>query len=118
MLKLSDCNVPPLTIDDFAEEAGIPPDQQTYPYSLEEIKFYIQEVRLCEMLGSVFTRQYCLYRLPSPTGTNPPEQDIVDDEHDQRLEAWFSNVVPELYYDVDDIQKHRFLPAVLHIIFL
>lgn len=139
MLKLSECDVHPLTTNDFIEEVGRSPDKQTFPYTLEEMNFYIGEVKLCEMLGAVSTKQYCSCRLQaSMTGSLSQreavvgtgqgdfherrhplnEQDIFNDGFDQQLEAWLTNCAPGLHYDVDDIQKHRFLPAVLHIIFL
>lgn len=139
MLSLDNYDVHPLTEDDFIEEVGSRPYTQTISYSREEVIFNIEQAKLSEVLGVAHSAQYFMYRLhPSMTGSitkrnaaingyNPQLRLLYDREpySDETLdgvckacEQWYHNVPPEMHYDVDEIQGHRFWPAYLHIIFL
>lgn len=134
MFNLKQCDVPILTMEDFAEEEFSGPTEQFYPYSQEEMQFYLQEVMLCDLLGVVISKQYPSLLQGHPRSTllgheSTPAAghdthgwrsslDMQEPDIDSLLEYWYSNIPDELHYDVDDVSRHRFLPAYLHIMFL
>lgn len=136
VIRYSEFDVPPLTAEDFIEEEGaFSAISQTYAYSVDEISFYIHHARLSELLGAVHTENYCNNRinramagsitsreaflaLEEGQGTHMSTPKLSSDEHGRYAAAWYANVPPELQYNVDDIQEHRFWPAYLHILFL
>jgi hypothetical protein len=134
MFNLKQCDVPILTTDDFAEEETVGPTEQSYPYSHEEMQFYLQEVMLCDLLGVVISRQYpsllqgharstLLEHASTPLSSHNTHRwgssmDTSEPDIDSLLQYWYSNKPEELRYDVDDVSKHRFLPAYIHIMFL
>lgn len=133
MFNLQQCSVPALTMDDFTEEETATPTERSYPYSPEEMQYYIQEIVLCDLLGVVVSTQYPKmlhgYERSTLLEAEPTqaldydarvptrENDISETDVDHLLQKWYFNIPPELDYDVNDVSKHRFLPAYIRIIF-
>lgn len=135
MLNNSDFDVPPLTADDFAEQSGPGSAGQIRPYSTEEISFYIHQARLTESMGAVHTRHWRQNRVdPVSVGSIGSREAVIGsaavgvppaaplwpgpDDFSVTAASWYSSLPPELQYNVDDIQGHRFWPAYLHMLFL
>ncbi|OAL17361.1 hypothetical protein AYO22_11728 [Fonsecaea multimorphosa] len=137
--NLLECDVPALEFDDFVEEGGFSIGGQVSPYTLEEMHFYMEEITLCDLMGDIFSQLYIRHRLQATTrgslwtriaspnntpgqsmqGTYPRVQadDGLNNEWDQCLQSWYSSIPPELEYDVNDVQSHRFLRAFLQVLF-
>ncbi|RFU26064.1 hypothetical protein B7463_g10281, partial [Scytalidium lignicola] len=138
MLTLDNYDAHPLTPEDFIEEPGFQHDTQTFPYPLEEVSFYIHQAKISELLGIVHSAQYYMYRLRTETTGSIAKREAAINENNLHFrrnydqipyseetmiectrvcEEWYCNLPPEIEYDVDDIQGHRFWPAYLHILF-
>ncbi|KAH8810614.1 fungal-specific transcription factor domain-containing protein [Xylogone sp. PMI_703] len=138
MLTLDSHDIHPLAPEDFVEEPGFQYDNQAFPYPQEEVSFYIHQAKVSELLGIVHSAQYHMYKLRTDTTGSIAKREAAINDHNpyfrryydpvpysedtmiectRACEEWYCNLPPELQYDVDDIQGHRFWPAYLHILF-
>ncbi|UPK95757.1 hypothetical protein LCI18_006692 [Fusarium solani-melongenae] len=144
IISLSDFDVYPLTTEDFIEEPEVAEHLHRYPYQPIEVAFSIEVIRVAEALhhihqehfvtqhlqkpvtGSIAEREANLASLrdlgqsPLPPGEKGVRIGFPDDYNDHGVRLcrdWLDRVPQALKYDVNDIQKHEFWPAFLHILY-
>ncbi|KAI0206194.1 fungal-specific transcription factor domain-containing protein [Astrocystis sublimbata] len=102
-INLEDCDVEMLTEDDFIEDepdnaAGLPPDQI-------HVHFFLQYVKLCEIMGLVLSQQYSV-------ASRGLRQNAIDLTHsDMALADWLQNCPKVVYWEMP---RHHFWSALLH----
>lgn len=144
IISLSDFDVYPLTTEDFIEEPEVAEHLHRYPYQPVEVAFSIEVIRVAEalhhihqehfvtqhlqksMTGSIAEREANLASLrdlgqsPLPAGEKGVRIGFPDDYNDHGIRLcrdWLDRVPQALQYDINDIQKHEFWPAFLHILY-
>ncbi|KAL5614440.1 hypothetical protein BROUX41_004545 [Berkeleyomyces rouxiae] len=101
-INLDDSDVPMLVADDFIEdEDNAPSDYKPDP---DATIFFLQYVKLCEIMGLVLSQQY------SAASKGRPKRAIDLTHSDMALADWLQNC--PIKYDKDN---HSFWPALLHI---
>ena len=102
-INVDDSDVEMVTEDDFIEDevdqsAKSPPDNV-------HVQFFLQYVRLCEIMGLVLAQQYSV-------ASKARRQNAIDLTHsDMALADWLQNCPKEVYWEKP---RHNFLSAVLH----
>ncbi|KAI5868608.1 fungal-specific transcription factor domain-containing protein [Durotheca rogersii] len=102
-INLDDSDVEMLTEDDFLEDepdntSGIPPDPI-------HVQFFLQYVKLCEIMGLVLSQQYSV-------ASKGRRQNAIDLTHsDMALADWLQNCPKLVYWEMP---RHHFWSALLH----
>lgn len=135
MVQYSDFDVEPLQMEDFPLESDGPYDTARSQLMLEQGYTFIHQTRLAELLAIVHTHIWRSRRvdetktgfIASREAARTLEAAGLSDTHVAHHDSsevlasaflWYSNLPPELQYDVDDVRAHKFGPAYLHIFFL
>ena len=102
-INLDDSDVEMLTEDDFLEEDSNLPGE--YPPDPIHVQFFLQYVKLCEIMGLVLSQQYSV-------ASKGRRQNAIDLTHsDMALADWLQNCPKLVYWEV---QTHHFFAALLH----
>ncbi|KAI0405007.1 fungal-specific transcription factor domain-containing protein [Xylaria palmicola] len=102
-ISLDDCDVEMLTEDDFIEDepdnaVGFAPDPV-------HVHFFLQYVKLCEIMGLVLSQQYSV-------ASRGRRQNAIDLTHsDMALADWLQNCPKMVYWEMP---RHHFWSALLH----
>jgi hypothetical protein len=102
-INLDDSDVEMLTEDDFIEDE---PDQQSEcPPDPIHVQFFLQYVKLCEIMGLVLSQQYSV-------AAKGRRQNPIDLTHsDMALADWLQNCPKLVYWEMP---RHHFWSALLH----
>ncbi|TPX08453.1 uncharacterized protein E0L32_010070 [Thyridium curvatum] len=102
-INLDDSDVEMLTEDDFIEDEQ---DQQSdYPPDPIHVQFFLQYVKLCEIMGLVLSQQYSV-------AAKGRGRDPIDLTHsDMALADWLQNCPKIVYWEMP---RHHFWSALLH----
>ena len=102
-INLDDSDVEMLTEDDFIEdEPDVPSD---YPPDPIHVQFFLQYVKLCEIMGLVLSQQYSVASKGRP-------RNAIDLTHsDMALADWLQNCPKLVYWEMP---RHHFWSALLH----
>lgn len=102
-ISLDDSDVEMLTEDDFIEdETDVPSD---YPPDPIHVHFFLQYVKLCEIMGLVLSQQYSVASKGRP-------RNAIDLTHsDMALADWLQNCPKVVYWEMP---RHHFWSALLH----
>ncbi|KAL2023975.1 hypothetical protein VTK56DRAFT_210 [Thermocarpiscus australiensis] len=102
-INLDDSDVEMLTEDDFIEDE---PDQPSeYPPDPVHVQFFLQYVKLCEIMGLVLSQQYSV-------AAKGRRQNALDLTHsDMALADWLQNCPKLVYWEMP---RHHFWSALLH----
>ncbi|KAL2153349.1 hypothetical protein VTH82DRAFT_4504 [Thermothelomyces myriococcoides] len=102
-INLDDSDVEMLTEDDFIEDE---PDQPSeYPPDPVHVQFFLQYVKLCEIMGIVLSQQYSV----AAKGRRHNPLDLT--HSDMALADWLQNCPKIVYWEVP---RHHFWAALLH----
>jgi hypothetical protein len=98
-----DSDVEMITEDDFIEDEPEKPAE--FPPDSTHVKFFINYVKLCEIMGLVLSQQYSV-------GSKFKRTNAMDLTHsDMALADWFQHCSKEITYDKNN---HNFWAALLH----
>ena len=102
-INLDDSDVEMLTEDDFIEDEA---DQRSeYPPDPIHVHFFLQYVKLCEIMGLVLSQQYSV-------AAKGRRQNAIDLTHsDMALADWLQNCPKLVYWEAP---RHHFWSALLH----
>ncbi|OLN95606.1 Cutinase transcription factor 1 alpha 1, partial [Colletotrichum chlorophyti] len=102
-INLDDSDVEMLTEDDFIEDEG---DRNSeYPPDPIHVQFFMQYVKLCEIMGLVLSQQYSV-------ASKGRQRNAIDLTHsDMALADWLQNCPKIVYWEV---ARHHFWSALLH----
>nr|XP_036575771.1 fungal specific transcription factor domain-containing protein [Colletotrichum truncatum]KAF6782395.1 fungal specific transcription factor domain-containing protein [Colletotrichum truncatum] len=102
-INLDDSDVEMLTEDDFIEDDG---DRNSeYPPDPIHVQFFMQYVKLCEIMGLVLSQQYSV-------ASKGRQRNAIDLTHsDMALADWLQNCPKLVYWEV---ARHHFWSALLH----
>ncbi|KAB5535326.1 fungal-specific transcription factor domain-containing protein [Coniochaeta sp. 2T2.1] len=101
-INLDDSDVEMLTEDDFIEEEDTPSE---YPPDPVHVQFFLQYVKLCEIMGLVLSQQYSV-------ATKGNRRNPIDLTHsDMALADWLQNCPKIVYWEMP---RHHFWSALLH----
>lgn len=102
-INLEDCDVEMLTEEDFVEEE---PDNATgFAVDPIHVHFFLQYVKLCEIMGLVLSQQYSV-------ASRGRRQNAIDLTHsDMALADWLQNCPKMVYWEMP---RHHFWSALLH----
>ncbi|KAJ5008004.1 Cutinase transcription factor 1 alpha [Colletotrichum sp. SAR 10_99] len=102
-INLDDSDVEMLTEDDFIEDEG---DRNSeYPPDPIHVQFFMQYVKLCEIMGLVLSQQYSV-------ASKGRQRNAIDLTHsDMALADWLQNCPKLVYWEV---ARHHFWSALLH----
>ncbi|KAK4165183.1 putative cutinase transcription factor 1 alpha [Cladorrhinum sp. PSN259] len=102
-INLDDSDVEMLTEDDFIEEDSDQPGE--YPPDPIHVQFFLQYVKLCEIMGLVLSQQYSV-------AAKGRRQNAIDLTHsDMALADWLQNCPKIVYWEMP---RHHFWSALLH----
>jgi len=103
-INTDDSDVEMVCEDDFVEdEEGEGPAK--YPPNNIHVQFFLQYVRLCEIMSLVLSQQYSV-------ASKARRQNAIDLTHsDMALADWLQNCPKEVYWEKP---KHHFWSALLH----
>ncbi|KAJ4300246.1 Transcriptional activator of fatty acid utilization [Collariella sp. IMI 366227] len=102
-INLDDSDVEMLTEDDFNEDEPDSPSE--YPPDPVHVQFFLQYVKLCEIMGLVLSQQYSV---ASKGRRNNP----IDLTHsDMALADWLQHCPKIVYWEMP---RHHFWSALLH----
>jgi len=102
-INLDDSDVEMLTEDDFIEDDVDQPSE--YPPDPIHVQFFLQYVKLCEIMGLVLSQQYSV-------ASKGRRQNAIDLTHsDMALADWLQNCPKLVYWEVP---RHHFWSALLH----
>lgn len=103
-INLDDSDVEMLTEDDFIEDE---PDQPSeYPPDPVHVQFFLQYVKLCEIMGLVLSQQYSV-------AAKGRRQNAIDLTHsDMALADWLQHCPKLVYWEMP---RHHFWSALLHL---
>ena len=102
-INTDDSDVEMLTEDDFIEDEGDQPAR--FPPDNVHVQFFLQYVRLTEIMGLVLSQQYSV-------ASKARRQNAIDLTHsDMALADWLQNCPKEVYWERP---KHNFWSALLH----
>ena len=102
-INTDDSDVEMISEEDFIEEDGDPnPDYQPDPI---HVQFFLQYVKLCEIMGLVLSQQYSV-------ASKQRRTNAIDLTHsDMALADWLQNCPREVYWERS---RHHFWSALLH----
>ena len=102
-INTDDSDVEMVSEEDFVEdETG---DYEKYPPDPVHVQFFLQYVRLCEIMGLVLSQQYSV-------ASKAHRQNAIDLTHsDMALADWLRNCPKEVYWEQP---SHHFWSALLH----
>jgi hypothetical protein len=102
-INLDDSDVEMLTEDDFIEDEPDYPSE--YPPNPTHMQFFLQYVKLCEIMGLVLSQQYSV-------ASKGRQRNAIDLTHsDMALADWLQNCPKMVYWE---IPRHHFWSALLH----
>ncbi|KAK3390857.1 fungal-specific transcription factor domain-containing protein [Podospora didyma] len=102
-INLDDSDVEMLTEDDFIEDEPELPSE--YPADPVHVQFFLQYVKLCEIMGLVLSQQYSV-------AAKGRRQNAIDLTHsDMALADWLQNCPKIVYWEMP---RHHFWSALLH----
>ncbi|KAK0745030.1 fungal-specific transcription factor domain-containing protein [Apiosordaria backusii] len=103
-INLDDSDVEMLTEDDFIEDDTDHPTGE-YPPDPIHVQFFLQYVKLCEIMGLVLSQQYSV-------AAKGRRQNAIDLTHsDMALADWLQNCPKIVYWEMP---RHHFWSALLH----
>ncbi|KAK0714996.1 fungal-specific transcription factor domain-containing protein [Lasiosphaeris hirsuta] len=102
-INLDDSDVEMLTEDDFIENEPDRPSE--YPPDPIHVQFFLQYVKLCEIMGLVLSQQY------SVASKGRRQNDIDLTHSDMALADWLQNCPKLVYWEMP---RHHFWSALLH----
>jgi hypothetical protein len=102
-INLDDSDVEMLTEDDFIEDEA---DRSSeYPPDTIHVQFFLQYVKLCEIMGLVLSQQYSV-------ASKGRQRNAIDLTHsDMALADWLQNCPKLVYWEAP---RHHFWSALLH----
>ncbi|KAG9243410.1 fungal-specific transcription factor domain-containing protein [Calycina marina] len=102
-INTDDSDVEMVSEDDFIEDETDPnPD---FPQDPLHVQFFLQYVKLCEIMGLVLSQQYSV-------ASKARRQNAIDLTHsDMALADWLQNCPREVYWEMP---QHHFWSALLH----
>ncbi|KAH8804799.1 fungal-specific transcription factor domain-containing protein [Xylogone sp. PMI_703] len=102
-INTDDSDVEMISEDDFIEDEGNYPTE--FPPDPMHVQFFLQYVKLCEIMGLVLSQQYSV-------ASKARRQNAIDLTHsDMALADWLQNCPREIYWDSS---RHHFWSALLH----
>lgn len=102
-INLDDSDVEMLTEDDFIEDEDGRPSE--YPNDPIHVHFFMQYVKLCEIMGLVLSQQYSV-------AAKGRQRNPIDLTHsDMALADWLQNCPKVVYWEMP---RHHFWSALLH----
>ena len=102
-INTDDSDVEMVCEDDFIEDDGDPNNE--FPPDTLHIQFFLQYVKLCEIMGLVLSQQYSV-------ASKARRQNAIDLTHsDMALADWLQNCPKEVYWEMP---RHHFWSALLH----
>lgn len=102
-INTDDSDVEMVTEDDFIEDDRDYPSE--YAPDPVHVQFFLQYVRLCEIMGLVLSQQYSV-------ASKARRTNAIDLTHsDMALADWLQNCPKAVYWDK---QRHHFWSALLH----
>ncbi|KAJ3573061.1 hypothetical protein NPX13_g4836 [Xylaria arbuscula] len=102
-INLEDCDVEMLTEEDFIEEE--PGNLGVFAPDPIHVQFFLQYVKLCEIMGLVLSQQYSV-------ASRGRRQNAIDLTHsDMALADWLQNCPKVVYWEMP---RHHFWSALLH----
>ncbi|ODA78491.1 hypothetical protein RJ55_05872 [Drechmeria coniospora] len=102
-INLDDSDVEMLTIDDFVEDE--PDCASEFPPNPVHVQFFLQYVKLCEIMGLVLSQQYSV-------ASKGRQRTAIDLTHsDMALADWLQNCPKIVYWEMP---RHHFWSALLH----
>ncbi|KAI1763763.1 fungal-specific transcription factor domain-containing protein [Hypoxylon sp. FL1150] len=102
-INLDDSDVEMLTEDDFIEDE--PEDASGFNPDPIHVQFFLQYVKLCEIMGLVLSQQYSV-------ASKGRRQNAIDLTHsDMALADWLQNCPKLVYWEMP---RHHFWSALLH----
>ncbi|PGH15049.1 hypothetical protein AJ80_05674 [Polytolypa hystricis UAMH7299] len=102
-INTDDSDVEMLTEDDFIEDEV--DSTAEYPPQPIHVQFFLQYVKLCEIMGLVLSQQYSV-------ASKSRRNNAIDLTHsDMALADWLQNCPKDVYWEQS---KHHFLSALLH----
>ena len=102
-INLDDSDVEMLTEEDFTEDEPDRPSE--YPPDPVHVQFFLQYVKLCEIMGLVLSQQYSV-------ASKGRQRNAIDLTHsDMALADWLQNCPKEVYWEPS---RHHFWAALLH----
>ena len=102
-INTDDSDVEMVSEDDFNEDEGDTPTD--FAQDPLHIQFFLQYVKLCEIMGLVLSQQYSV-------ASKARRQNAIDLTHsDMALADWLQNCPKEVYWEMP---RHHFWSALLH----
>jgi hypothetical protein len=102
-INTDDSDVEMITEEDFIEEEGDP--NGDYQTDSVHIQFFLQYVKLCEIMGLVLSQQYSV-------ASKARRTNAIDLTHsDMALADWLQNCPRDVYWERS---RHHFWSALLH----
>ncbi|KAI9797917.1 MAG: Cutinase transcription factor 1 alpha, partial [Sarcosagium campestre] len=102
-INTNDSDVEMVSEDDFIDDEESHPSE--YPPDPLHVKFFLQYVKLCEIMGLVLSQQYSV-------ASKHRRQNAIDLTHsDMALADWLQNCPREIYWERS---RHHFWSALLH----
>lgn len=102
-INTDDSDVEMVSEEDFIEEEGDQPND--HPQDPLHVQFFLQYVKLCEIMGLVLSQQYSV-------ASKARRQNAIDLTHsDMALADWLQNCPKEICWEVP---RHHFWAALLH----
>ncbi|OAL19013.1 hypothetical protein AYO22_10342 [Fonsecaea multimorphosa] len=102
-INTDDSDVEMITEEDFIEDEGDP--NNDYQADPVHIQFFLQYVKLCEIMGLVLSQQYSV-------ASKARRTNAIDLTHsDMALADWLQNCPREVYWERS---RHHFWSALLH----
>ncbi|KAK6579826.1 hypothetical protein PZA11_007534 [Diplocarpon coronariae] len=102
-INTDDSDVEMVCEDDFIEDENHQPPE--FPPDSMHVQFFLQYVKLCEIMGLVLSQQYSV-------ASKARRQNAIDLTHsDMALADWLQNCPRQVYWDSS---RHHFWSALLH----
>ncbi|KAL3418346.1 cutinase transcription factor 1 alpha [Phlyctema vagabunda] len=102
-INTDDSDVEMISEDDFIEDEDGEPNE--YPPQHLHVQFFLQYVKLCEIMGLVLSQQYSV-------ASKARRQNAIDLTHsDMALADWLQNCPKEVYWESS---RHHFWSGLLH----
>jgi hypothetical protein len=102
-INIEDSDVEMVCADDFIDDEIDRPSE--YPPDEIHVQFFLNYVKLCEIMGLVLSQQYSV-------ASKMRRNNVLDLTHsDMALADWLQNCPPEVRWEP---QRHHFWSALLH----